>query len=296
MSHHLSLSTVQFLDDAGGRPGRTRSRSGSRRLPAHERNSRGWLELLKRIFQRIVLFLTSNAFAVGALAVVGVFIWFILPLGKDLALVDLLSEQGYWETAPPADYYLPGTINSIEVRSDGRIAIHPTCKIDTELLDRVTLHSRTVDRTLAERLNKGFDISDRIEGILPFEIKAHKAKKLSLSLQNSSILQISDEELLLVRKEIIKDTCQEAIEWNLNNGATVCQTRAALKGDLVYRLIYEDGGSGHEGGNALPLDVETNQSNTDQIIGKGLIYGVSFAPRSISSKSADCLVGAKKKA
>jgi hypothetical protein len=99
----------------------------------------------------------------------------------------------------------------------------------------------------------------------------------------------------LVRKEIIKDTCQEAIEWNLNNGATVCQTRSALKGDLVYRIVYEDGVSGHEGSNALPLDAETNQGNTDQIVGKGLIYGVSFAPRAISSKSADCLVGSKHK-
>jgi len=296
LSLHLSLSTVQFLNDAGERPRRTGSRSGSRRSSVHARNLRGRLEQAKRLFRRIVSFLTRNASAVGALAVVGVLIWFFLPLGKDSALADLLSEQGYWETAPPADYYLPGTINTIEVRSDGRIAIHPTCKIDTELLDKVTLSSRTVDRTLAQRLNKGFDVPNRIEGFLPIEIKGHKAKKLSLSLQNSSILQISDEELLLVRKEIIKDTCQEAIEWNLNNGATVCQTRAALKGDLVYRIVYEDRVSGHGGSNALPLDAETNQGNTDQIVGKGLIYGVSFAPRAISSKSADCLVGSKKKA
>src|SRR5262249_31901289 len=133
MSRHLSLSTVQFLDDAGERPRETGSRSGSRRSSAHARNLRGWLEQAKRIFRYRVPFLARNAFAASASVVVGVLIWFILPLGKDLALADLLSEQGYWETVPPADYYLPGTINTIEVRSDGRIAIHPTCKIDTEL-------------------------------------------------------------------------------------------------------------------------------------------------------------------
>jgi hypothetical protein len=61
-------------------------------------------------------------------------------------------------------------------------------------------------------------------------------------------------------------------------------------------MVYEDGVSGHEGNNALPLDVDANQGNTDQIVGKGLIYGVSFAPRPILSKSAVCLVGSKKKA
>jgi hypothetical protein len=233
MLHRLSVSTVPLLDDASDRSKRTRTRSSPRRSSAHARNLREQVAQLKHVFVRKVSSPSKTRYAIAGLAVVGVFIWFLLPFGKDLAFADLLSDQGFWETVPPADYYLPGTINTIEVRSDGRIAIHPTCKIDSKLLDRMTLRSRTINRTLAERLNKGFDVSDRINGALPIEINGHKAKSLSLSLQNSIILQISDEELLLLRKEIVKDTCKEAIEWNLNNGATVCQTRAALKGDHV---------------------------------------------------------------
>ena len=250
---------------------------------------------MKQSIRRKLSFLTKNTIVGGAVALVGILIWFLMPLGKDVALADLLREQGYWETVPPADYYLPGTINTIEIRSDGKIAIHPTCKIDPDLLARVTLHSQTVNRTLAERLNKGFDVSERIEGNLPIRMDGHKAKSLNLSLQNSSILQITDEELMLVRKEIVKDTCQEAIEWNINNGGTVCQTRSALMGDLVYNITFEDGVSGSERG-VGSLEAETNQGTTDRVVGKGLIYGVSFAPRGISPNPADCMIGSKKKA
>jgi hypothetical protein len=132
--------------------------------------------------------MTRKKFVGLAVAAVGL-IWYLEPLGEDSALQNLLSEYGYWETAPPADFYIPGTINTIEVRSNGKIAIHPTCKIDTETLAKITLHSHTVDHTLAERLTKGIDLSGRIKDYLPFGVDAHKAKALNLSIQNSSLLQ-----------------------------------------------------------------------------------------------------------
>jgi hypothetical protein len=252
---------------------------------------------MEQSIRRLASFVTKKKVAGCALAVVGILIWFLMPLGKDFALVDLLGEQGYWETVPPAEYYLPGTINTIEVRSSGKIAIYPTCKIDPELLAKLTLHSQTVDRTLAERLNKGFDVSDRIKDFLPIGMEGHKARRVNLTLQNSNILQITDEELMLVRKEVIKGSCREAIENNINSGATVCQTRAALMGDLVYDLIYEEGGSAGMKGTGSTIKVETNQGNSDRVVGKGLIYGVNFAPHGIlDPKPADCQVGSKNKA
>jgi hypothetical protein len=289
------MSKVRLLDD-GGEPSRIQGHSGTPRSAIHTRRSGHWLEQVKEILASKIGYLRKKGLLAGALAISAVLAWFLVPFGKDAALADLLGDQGYWETVPPAEYYLPGSINTIEVRSDGRIAIHPTCKIDAELLNKYTLRSRTIDRTLAERLSKGFDVTDRMEGLLPIEMKAHKAKKLVMSLQNSSILQISDEELFSIRKEIIKDTCQEAIEWNLNNGATVCQTRAALKGDLVYNIVYENDEWNRERSTGPSIGVERNERDTNQIVGKGLIYGVSFAPRAIISESLDCRIGLRKKA
>jgi hypothetical protein len=97
-----------------------------------------------------------------------------------------------------------------------------------------------------------------------------------------------------------RSSCLPSTSWvfyndGLSIGAAVREF-AICTNRLILTLALRDGISGHEGSNALPLDVETNQGNTDQIVGKGLIYGVSFAPRAISTKSADCLLGSKKKA
>jgi hypothetical protein len=262
--------------------------------------------------RRLAAFVTTRKkTAACVLAIVGGLSWFMAPLGRDTTLADFLGEEGYWETDPPADYYLPGTINTIEVRSDGRVAIHPTCKIDPELLSKLTLESHTIDRTFAERLSKKFALADWIKEVLPIEMEGDRARSFNLSLRNSTILQISDEELLLVQRAVVKDSCMEAIEINIRSGATVCQTRAAIKGDLVYDTTYENHGSVHvKDHGSSGLQLEPNQGNKDRVVGQGLIYGVNFAslgivfnttpdakpphPDAIPGTAADCRVGSTK--
>ena len=236
----------------------------------------------------------------GILAVVGGLIWFAAPFPKEFTLTDLLREQGYWETVPPAEYYLPGTINTLEVEADGRIVLHPTCKINPELLSKITVQSRTVDRSLAEKLNKKFAVTDKIKDFMPIEISGAKARSLDLSLRNSNILETTDEELIQIQREVVTGACQEAIEININNGATVCQTRSALRGDLVYDISYEKNGSAHIKDADSGFQLEPKQGDTDQVVGKALIYGVSFVPHGIvlntpDAKPVDCRVPSRNK-
>src|SRR5262249_28387955 len=95
--------------------------------------------------------------ALGGGAVVAALVWTLTPFAGGHALADLLKEQGYWEIAAPADFYMPGTIHTIEVRSDGKIELHPTCTINADVLARMTIASRTVDRIWDQRLDKKFD-------------------------------------------------------------------------------------------------------------------------------------------
>ena len=258
--------------------------------------------ILGQSVQRLATFVTERKKTVGCvLAIVVGVSWYFAPMGKNVTLADLLGKEGYWETVPPADYYLPGTINTIEVRSDGRVAIFPTCKVDPEVLSKLTLQSHTIDRTLAERLNKKFAVGDWIKELLPIELEGDKAKSVNLSLQNSTILQITDEDLLQVQKDVVIGSCREAIEISINSGATVCQTRAAIMGDIVYDITNEEHGSIHvkEPGSS-GLRLEPKQGNTDRAVGRGLIYGVNFAPHGIvlntpDAKPSDCQVGSKKK-
>jgi hypothetical protein len=300
MSSSQSLSTTQARPSRAA--GDTRA---SKRTNSHASSGQAPVlsepgETMRQRLQRVMAFMTRKKFAGLAVAAVGL-IWFLEPLGEDTALQNLLSEYGYWETAPPADFYLPGTINTIEVGSNGKIAIYPTCNIDPQTLAKITLHSHTIDRTLAERLNKGFNLSGRIKDFLPVGVDARKAKGVNLSLQNSTLLQITEEELILVQRQVIKDACQEAIELSIKSGARVCQTRAALMGDLVYDIVYGETGSAHTDNAGPTVKVDINQENSDRIVGKGLIYGVNFAQGGIlyntpDAKPTDCQVGSKNKA
>jgi len=258
--------------------------------------------ILGQSVRRLATFAATRKKAAGCvLAVVGGLSWYMAPLGKDITLADVLGEEGYWETVPPADYYLPGTINTIEVRSDGRIAVYPTCKIDPELLSKLTLQSHTIDRTFAERLNKKFAVVDWIKGLLPIDIEGDKSETLNLSLRNSTILQISDEELLQVQREVIKGSCREAIEISINSGATVCQTRSAIRGDLVYDIEHEKQGSVHvKVPSSSGLQLEPKEGDTDRVAGQGLIYGVNFMRHGIvldtpDAKPSECQVSFNKK-
>jgi hypothetical protein len=301
MSGSQSLSTTQAQPS-----GAVGDKNVSKRVTSHASSSPGAIsiqggETTRQRLQRLIAFMTKKHFAGLAVAAVGGLIWFLEPLGDDTALQNVLGEYGYWETAPPADFYLPGTINTIEVTSNGKIAIYPTCNIDPQTLAKVTLHSHTIDRTLAERLNKGFNLSGRIKDFLPVGVDAHKAKGVNLSLQNSILLQITEEELILVQRQIIKDACQEAIEISIKSGARVCQTRAALMGDLVYDMVYYDSGSARTNNTGPTVKVDTDGENSDRVVGKGLIYGVNFAQGGIlyntsDAKPADCQVSSKNKA
>jgi hypothetical protein len=236
----------------------------------------------------------------GGVAVAGAVIW-VLPPGNGPTFADVLKELGYWEIVAPAEFYVPGTINTIELRSDGKIALHPTCKIDAALLATMTLQSRTIDRALAQRLDKKFDASGGLQELLSVGVSGSKIAKLSISLRNSSILNITDEDLWQVRQGVVKGACQEAIKLNLNNGGRVCQTRSALKGDLVYDITYQDGITLQEQGKltadvAATLKLEADQDRTDRMLGAGLIYGVKLMPDGIllntpDAKPVDCRAG-----
>jgi hypothetical protein len=293
MSYNQGLSATHSLQHPGT-PARRRSKKGGKiQTAAHARAFGTDSGNVQQNVWHLAKFIKTRKRATACiLAAAAGLTWFAAPFPKEFTLSDLLREEGYWETVPPAEYYLPGTINTLEVGSDGRVTLHPTCKINSELLGRITLQSRTVDRSLAEKLNKKFAIE---EHLLPIEMKGSKVRNISLRLRNSSVLEITDEELIQIQREVVTGACQEAIEINIHSGATVCQTQSALRGDLVYDITYGQAGSASTKDTEPGVQVESGRDNEDQVVGKGLIYGVSFVPYGIvlnspDAKPADCRV------
>ncbi|MGY3462069.1 hypothetical protein ACVWW5_007519 [Bradyrhizobium sp. LM3.4] len=115
--------------------------------------------LPRQVASRKWLWLGSGVFVAIALVMVSVYAGF--PRKKH-TITAILSETGYFEVVPPSTFGGPGTINTIEYLSNGRLELHPTCDIDPTLLTGKIQRSRTVDRDLKQSLEKKLDVSAQV--------------------------------------------------------------------------------------------------------------------------------------
>lgn len=104
-----------------------------------------------KVASRKWLWLGSLVFV--AIGLVMVAAWVGFPRKKH-TITAILSETGYFEVVPPSTFGGPGTINTIEYLSNGRLELHPTCDIDPALLADKIRKSPTVDRDLKQSLEK----------------------------------------------------------------------------------------------------------------------------------------------
>ena len=98
-----------------------------------------------KVTSRKWLWLGSLVFV--AIGLVMVAAWVGFPRKKH-TITAILSETGYFEVVPPSTFGGPGTINTIEYLSNGRLELHPTCDVDPTLLADKIRKSPTVDLSL----------------------------------------------------------------------------------------------------------------------------------------------------
>jgi len=238
--------------------------------------------LSRKTLIRGKVWIASGLFAV--FVVVAVVVWFAWPREKSLG--DLLFEAGYFEIVPPSTLSGPGTINAVEFRSDGKIALHPTCDVSPELFTGKLQRSQTIDRALRQSLDKKLNISGQIKDMFEAAIGLNRINSVHLKLENTNILLISDEALISARNSLLKGPCEEAVLQNLSAGARVCQTRAVLEADVSYEIKYNDDVSLGDRAQlnskaAAKLNLAAHQISTDRITGRHLFFGVKLAPNAI---------------
>jgi hypothetical protein len=117
--------------------------------------------------------LVTGGVAMGAL-MCG--IWLTASRGDTMA--DMLLQYGYLEMLPPSHFHGPGTINTIEVTSDNRIKLHPTCDMDDQHLATLTHVSSTVDAILVQKLHKSYNIAAQLKSMLSAEVGDQQVKDI----------------------------------------------------------------------------------------------------------------------
>lgn len=188
---------------------------------------------------------------------------------------------GYQVLVPPSTIHLPGTINTVEIRSDGAVQLHPTCRMDRDVLAATMQQSITTVQERTARLENGFDVTAALRKVVGSTAVGEKVRSVRLSLRDMRILFMSDETLRRIRKQYIKDECQEAIMHNLSAGARVCQTEEVLQADAVYRIDYWDKLATDQRIHtaqafAAKLGLSESTSEVEEIRGNDLFYGIKL--------------------
>jgi hypothetical protein len=225
-----------------------------------------------------------------AIALVMLAVWVEFPRKKQ-TITAILSETGYFEVVPPSTFGGPGTINTIEYLSNGRLELHPTCDVDPALLANKIQKSRTVDRDLQQSLEKNLDVSAEVREKLSAVIGMQQVERVNLKLENANILLISDESLISTRNALLKSDCEDAVTQNISSGGVVCQTRSVLEADVVYEIKYHNTISMEEKAKltseiAAKLDLDVHQGAEDKVSGSQLFFGIRLSPNPIVLKSA----------
>ncbi len=231
----------------------------------------------------------GSALFVG-IALVMMAVWAEFPRQKQ-TITALLSESGYFEIVPPSTFSGPGTINTIEYLSDGRLELHQTCDVDPALLAGKIQKSPTIDREMKQSLERNLDVSSEIRDKLSAVAGMAEIDAIHLKLENASILQITDESLISARNALLKDQCEEAVTLNISNGGVVCQTRSVLEADVVYEIKYHDKVSMEERAKltsdiAAKLSLDAQEGTDDRMSGSQLFFGVRLSPNPIVLRSA----------
>ncbi len=225
---------------------------------------------------------------------------YVFSIGEEpLDLGGLIAAAGYEQVVPPANFYPPGTIITVERLSPGRIAVHPTCFVPEDLMKGRRVRSDTLDESHVQVFHRGVEVgADLISAA--FGLKTDQEERTVLSLENVSVLVLSDSDLLDVRDALLTavSSCQKAVLHNLSAGATVCQAASVLQADAVVRYLHSEGGDFEEKAKVL---AEVTQQATLKALsggsslqaGEALFFGVRLTRQAIlpagATAAQDCL-------
>jgi hypothetical protein len=212
------------------------------------------------------------------LPVLGILIWYYMPRAEP-SLGKILEQMGYVELSPPSRLFPPGTITTVERLPNGSSRLHLACTIEEDALKPFWAISSTIDRTARWKIENALKASSQALRAVISTATGNRINNVNMALQNMTIVSISNENMIKVRRDYLKDSCEEAVIWNLRANSAVCQVVEVLQADLYLGILGEE---------SIILDqrlsvtdniaAEIGQSaattSKNEIRGRGLYFGV----------------------
>jgi hypothetical protein len=216
--------------------------------------------------------------AVLLLPILGLAVWYWMVTRSEAdELTRIVRQYGYTAVTPPSRLFGPGTITTVETLPNGTLQLHLACKMDDNALAAMWQKSPTVDRSLVSAIKQTFESSAKVLEMISSSAAGRRSTGIDVSLRNINIVTMTYQDLLDVRNQYLKGTCEEVVIGNLRAGAAVCQPEEVLEADLVYKQAVQNGfdvhGKAEATGAGGSLNVDEDASGTDKVQGEDLFLG-----------------------
>jgi hypothetical protein len=229
------------------------------------------------------IYLAAAAFVVAAaVAVYNLSSPFNKQHGFGDTPAEVLNRNGYLEIRPATNFGGPGTIVTVDLKTDNFVMMHPTCNMDLIEVSSLWQRSPSVDTNIASELSGEFKLGLDMLKRAGLDIGGNVINEIDMTFTNTKVLVLSDESRFGLEAKYLKGDCLQAVlRITEVDKKCVAQPISAMQADISYHVKFSDkiDASDKETilskvSGALATDGRTDTS--DSIIGKALFVGMKL--------------------
>jgi hypothetical protein len=220
----------------------------------------------------------------GALVVVGGIAVYNLtfPFNKQHGPAEVLNRNAYLEIRPATNFGGPGTIVTVDLKTDSFVMMHPTCNMDWTEVSSLWQSSPSVDTNIASELSGEFKLGLDMLERAGLDVGANVINEIDMTFTNTKVLVLSDESRFGLEAKYLKGDCLHAV-LRITEVDKKCVTQpiSAMQADINYRVKFSNKVDASDKekilskvSGALATDGRTDTS--DSIIGKSLFVGMKL--------------------
>jgi hypothetical protein len=186
--------------------------------------------------------LSAGAFAiVAAVAAYNLSFPFKKQHGFGTTPAEVLNRNGYLEIRPATNFGGPGTIVTVDLKTDNFVMMHPTCNMDGTEVSSLWQSSPSVDTNIASELSGEFKLGLDMLKRVGLDVGANLISEIDMTFTNTRILVLSDESRFGLEAKYLKGDCLHAVlQITEVDKKCVTQPISAMQADINYHDKFSD--------------------------------------------------------
>jgi hypothetical protein len=195
---------------------------------------------------------------------------------------EVLNRNGYLEIRPATNFGGPGTIVTIDLKTDNFVMMHPTCNMDWTEVSSLWQSSPSVDTNIASELSGEFKLGLDMLKRIGLDVGGNVVSEIDMTFTNTKVLVLSDESRFGLESKYLKGDCLHAVlRITATDKKCVTHPISAMQADINYHVKFSDKIDARDKAKILSkvsgsLATDGRTDTSDSIIGKGLFVGMKL--------------------